>query len=96
MSILYRAKTVGKRLSIHSSKGLEFANVIIAGVNYLSSDMHGIRSGEMKLLYVAMTRATDRLLLTSSRQNSVTAQLQNVLSGVQGVPEVTEHCSALA
>ena len=50
-------------MTMHSSKGLEFPLVAIAGLGYLPGDNHDL-AAEAKLLYVAMTRSTDKLLLT--------------------------------
>ena len=52
-----------KLMTMHSSKGLEFPLVAIAGLGYLPGDGHDL-AAEAKLLYVAMTRSTDKLLLT--------------------------------
>ena len=52
-----------KLMTMHSSKGLEFPLVAIAGLGYLPGDNHDL-AAEAKLLYVAMTRSTDKLLLT--------------------------------
>lgn len=64
-----------KLVTMHSIKGLEFKVVIIAGLNskvmpYLSDknefdDMEMLESRERKLLYVGMTRATEKLFITS-------------------------------
>jgi superfamily I DNA/RNA helicase len=63
-----------KLMTMHSSKGLEFPVVAVAGVGYLAKD-ETRRVSDAKLLYVAMTRSTDRLLLTSCRKNEFTQQL---------------------
>jgi superfamily I DNA/RNA helicase len=52
-----------KLMTMHSSKGLEFPLVAVAGLGYLPGDNHDL-AAEAKLLYVAMTRSTDKLLLT--------------------------------
>jgi SOS-response transcriptional repressor LexA len=64
-----------KLVTMHSIKGLEFKVVIIAGLNSkvmpLCStknefdDMEMLESREKKLLYVGMTRATEKLFITS-------------------------------
>lgn len=64
-------------MSMHSSKGLEFSNVIIPGINTLSDYSPQVLQREMQLLYVAMTRATDNLLLTAFQQNRMTRQVQD-------------------
>ena len=55
-------------LSRQSSKGLEFDTVIVAGVGDLSDQMDKLGQ-EARLLYVGMTRARRRLLVTSSGSN---------------------------
>lgn len=51
-------------LTYHSSKGLEFPYVAIPSGSTLTSDDADIE--ELKLIYVAMTRATSSLLLTAT------------------------------
>lgn len=56
--------------TIHASKGLEFDNVIIAGVeegiipHYLSLDGYGNIEEERRLFYVALTRAKKQVVIT--------------------------------
>ena len=52
-----------KLLTMHASKGLEFEIVCIPGIGYLPN-AYGDPEAESRLFYVAMTRATERLLLT--------------------------------
>lgn len=69
-----------KLVTMHSIKGLEFKIVIIIGANskilpYISNkndleDIEVIESRERKLLYVGMTRATERLYITCSKTPS--------------------------
>ncbi len=64
-----------KLVTMHSIKGLEFKVVIIAGLNSKvmplcpvkneEEDMDMLESRERKLLYVGMTRATEKLFITS-------------------------------
>ena len=61
-----------KLMTMHSSKGLEYPLVIVSGVGSMP-DKHADASTEAKLLYVAMTRATDKLLVTA-HQRSVFAE----------------------
>ncbi|AGG88293.1 3'-5' exonuclease [Rhodanobacter denitrificans] len=74
-----------KLVTMHSSKGLEFPFVIIPGIGGLPKEGQS-EADEARLLYVAMTRATEHLLLIHhldsvfSRRirdsiNEVTAQL---------------------
>lgn len=64
-----------KLMTMHSSKGLEFPTVAVSGVGYLPLES-GDPVGEAKLLYVAMTRSTEKLLLTSHRNSEFFEQLQ--------------------
>ncbi len=51
-------------LTAHSSKGLEFRAVILLGIGHLDAQS---RTGDpTKILYVGMTRAREKLVLTSS------------------------------
>jgi superfamily I DNA/RNA helicase len=52
----------------HSSKGLEFPRVIVAGIGQLKDAETDVPE-QMRLLYVAMTRAQEALLLTASNEN---------------------------
>ena len=56
-----------KLMTMHSSKGLEFPVVAVSGVGYMPGDGTD-PVAEAKLLYVAMTRSTEKLLLTSHRE----------------------------
>jgi superfamily I DNA/RNA helicase len=53
-------------MTIHASKGLEFKNVFVLGVNdrYLPH-ARGEMNEELRLFYVAATRAEEYLLLVS-------------------------------
>lgn len=61
-------------LSRQSSKGLEFDTVLLCGVGELS-DNEDRHAQETRLLYVGMTRARRRLLITSSKLNAYTERL---------------------
>ena len=65
-----------KVMTMHSSKGLEFPLVVIPGVGQLPSPHEDVPA-EAKLLYVAMTRSTDKLLLTASRESVFVELLRN-------------------
>ena len=68
-----------KLLTFHSSKGLEFPVVFIAfleSMPYLRDDI----PGEAKLLYVGMTRAMDRLLLTHHGDSRFVAEVAEALA----------------
>lgn len=64
-----------KIMSMHSSKGLEFPLVVIPGVGDLPGVTENV-ANEAKLLYVAMTRSTDKLLLTASNKSAFVELLQ--------------------
>lgn len=55
-------------LTRQSSKGLEFDTVLLAGLGGLKDDEENLE-GEVRLLYVGMTRARQQLLLTGSGSN---------------------------
>lgn len=69
------AKECVKLVTMHSIKGLEFKIVIMAGMNskvmplYLNKnefdDVEMLEARERKLFYVGMTRATEKLFITS-------------------------------
>ncbi|MEM6911331.1 MAG: 3'-5' exonuclease [Verrucomicrobiota bacterium] len=57
-----------------SSKGLEFEAVVVVGVGGLSDDAEDV-STQMRLLYVAMTRAKRLLAVSSSGENCYSERL---------------------
>ena len=59
---LFLVKDAVRIISMKSSKGLEFPVVVIPGLGQMPSTGED-ESHEARLLYVAMTRATERLLL---------------------------------
>jgi superfamily I DNA/RNA helicase len=67
-----------KLLTMHSSKGLEFPVVFIPGVGFMPMQSQAI-SDEARLLYVAMTRATDYLELSCDRDSAFVKKLEKVL-----------------
>jgi len=69
-----------KLVTMHSSKGLEFHSVAIPDIGKMPHPKEA-PAQEARLLYVAMTRATDRLLLTHSTASSFTNRLQAVIAG---------------
>lgn len=64
-----RTNDAVKVMTMHSSKGLEFPLVVIPGLGELPIPANDA-AVEAKLLYVAMTRSTDKLLLTASRKSA--------------------------
>jgi superfamily I DNA/RNA helicase len=67
-----------KVITMHSSKGLEFPTVAACGVGSLGGNEERVED-DAKLLYVAMTRATQNLLVTSSKESSFTVKLQEMI-----------------
>lgn len=66
-------------LSIHSSKGLEFETVILAGVDkiqYVAEEL----ADQVRLMYVGMTRAKSELLITSSAETVFTQRLVDMVA----------------
>jgi len=61
-------------LTRQSSKGLEFKTVILAGLGTLKVAEKD-QADEVRLLYVGMTRAREKLLVTSSKANFYTERL---------------------
>ena len=57
-----------KLMTMHSCKGLEFAAVIIPGVGYLPTQ-HSTPTAQARLFYVAMTRSTDRLIMSHHQES---------------------------
>ncbi len=70
-----------KLITMHSSKGLEFSVVFIPGVGYLPNQ-YGAPADEARLLYVAMTRAINQLILTYHRDSDFTTRIQTALESV--------------
>ncbi len=70
-----------KLITMHSSKGLEFSVVFIPGVGYLPNQ-YGTPADEARLLYVAMTRAINQLILTYHWESGFTKRIQTVLESV--------------
>lgn len=61
-------------MTLHSSKGLEFPFVSIIGANQLPHKKAN-EAAEARLLYVAMTRATDMLLVTGHSRDGFMGKL---------------------
>jgi superfamily I DNA/RNA helicase len=68
-----------KMITMHSSKGLEFPVVAIPGVGLLNDDKAELED-EVRLLYVAMTRATSRLMMTGHQDSPLAQKLQEAIS----------------
>jgi UvrD-like helicase C-terminal domain/AAA domain/Nuclease-related domain len=65
-----------KLMTLHSSKGLEFPVVAIAGLGFMPYQ-EGEAVAEAKLLYVGMTRATERLIMTAHQESAFVRKLQD-------------------
>ena len=70
-----------KLMTMHSSKGLEFPVVFIPGLGYLPN-AQGEIADEARLLYVAMTRAIEVLVLTGDRRSAFVERLKGALARV--------------
>jgi superfamily I DNA/RNA helicase len=64
-----------KVITMHSSKGLEFPVVAIPGLGYMPYEKFDVKE-EAKLLYVAMTRAMEVLLLTCHRETEFVTRIK--------------------
>lgn len=67
-----------KLVTMHSSKGLEFPVVFVAGLGYLPSPKQEEKE-EARLLYVAMTRAIDELILTGHKNSGFMGRMRAVM-----------------
>lgn len=78
---LFTGEPAVKLVSMHSSKGLEFHTVFIPGLGSMPLPKEP-EEDEARLLYVAMTRATDRLVMTSYTESKFS---QRILASVEAV-----------
>jgi len=67
-----------KVMTMHSSKGLEFPLVCIPSVGVIHGKVDNEKDEE-KLLYVAMTRAMDELVMTYREDSPLVGKLQKVM-----------------
>lgn len=72
-----------KLVTMHSSKGLEFPFVIIPGLGSLPKEGQ-TEADEARLLYVAMTRATEHLLLIHHDDSVFSKRIRDSINEVQG------------
>jgi hypothetical protein len=70
-----------KLLTLHSAKGLEFGLVCVAGLQALPMHDEALEDA-VRLLYVAMTRATRELVLSASGESAVVRQVRAALTAV--------------
>ncbi|MDB5956036.1 3'-5' exonuclease [Ramlibacter sp.] len=68
--------------TLHSSKGLEFPVVFLVGLDEMDTG-HAQRLEELRLLYVGMTRATQRLHLTTVGASGFGALVERALDRVK-------------
>ncbi|MBD2525643.1 NERD domain-containing protein [Nostoc sp. FACHB-133] len=72
-----------KLITMYSSKGLEFPVVLIPGIGFMPDQYgHATPEEEARLLYVAMTRAIEQLILTCDRSSQFTSRLETALGKV--------------
>ena len=65
-------------LTIHSSKGLEFETVVLAGIDRIQLIAEELVD-QVRLMYVGMTRAKSQLLITSSADTVFTQRLVDLV-----------------
>jgi superfamily I DNA/RNA helicase len=70
-----------KLMTMHASKGLEFPVVFIPGLGYLPNQHQSVAE-EARLLYVAMTRAIEVLVLTCDRRSRFVERIEGALEKV--------------
>jgi len=68
-------------MTLHSSKGLEFPLVVIAGLDALPWKGEPLDE-ELRLLYVGMTRATHELVLSAAGTSPMVQRVHNSLEAV--------------
>lgn len=78
-----------KVMTMHAAKGLEFPLVAIPGIGFMPHEREDAKD-EARLLYVAMTRAMDELVMTCHRNTEFAERLaearERAKSGVVFVP----------
>lgn len=80
---LFLVKDAVRIVSMKSSKGLEFPVVIIPGLGQMPA-IGEEESHEARLLYVAMTRATERLLLLHHEDSIFSKRIRDSINDVSG------------
>ncbi|HET6432748.1 3'-5' exonuclease [Dyella sp.] len=80
---LFVVEDAVKLVTMHSSKGLEFPFVIIPGLGSLPKPGKN-ETEEARLLYVAMTRATERLVLIHHEDSVFSQRIRSSINDVQG------------
>ncbi|MCQ4286371.1 NERD domain-containing protein [Pseudomonas stutzeri] len=88
---LYGSEDSVKIVSMHSSKGLEFGLVLVPGLGEMPKKGEA-EADEARLLYVAMTRAIDRLVMTYQAHSDFTKRVQEAIGGVrEGLGELQQR-----
>lgn len=82
LGALYGGEDAVKIVSMHSSKGLEFGLVLILGLGEMPKKGED-ETDEARLLYVAMTRAIDRLVMTYREHSSFSRRIQDSIGSVR-------------
>ena len=72
-----------KLLTLHSAKGLEFPLVFVTGLQAMPM-RHELMSEALRLLYVAMTRATRELVLSAHGDSAMVQRVQRALGDLAG------------
>jgi superfamily I DNA/RNA helicase len=67
-------------MTLHSSKGLEFPVVAIAGLGFMPYQEDEAME-DTRLLYIGMTRAVERLILTAHQSSEFVKQLMAMPHG---------------
>ena len=70
-----------KLLTMHSAKGLEFGLVFVAGLQALPLRDETVEDA-VRLLYVAMTRATRQLVLSAHGPSALVERVREALAAV--------------
>jgi hypothetical protein len=86
---LFLIRDTVKLVSMHSSKGLEFPLVIIPALGHLPGPSDD-ETAEARLLYVAMTRATERLLLLHHADSVFSKRIRDSINEVQSQLQVND------
>lgn len=73
-----------KIITMHSSKGLEFPLVCIPGLGAKAKEDEQLQD-EARLLYVAMTRATNELIMTYDGSSTITERLEKAMGVLETV-----------
>ncbi len=90
-SLFIEGATV-KVITMHSSKGLEFPVVLIPGLGRMPGQGKD-ESEEARLLYVAMTRATERLVMLHDRESVFSQRIRHAINQVQDQLSRTDNAA---